>query len=149
MLEIKDKDIAVLEELLKTAHNLISPLSDKQEIEWLMNDETRKRIMDRHPKCFLKFSIGRNHVVLPICNRMGFHDPRIIGLSIKAMDKVIDRSDYDKIEFDIMYKRLDRMFRKYSKEIPKSARYAVKKAKQTQRLNKIKQYLDHINGRND
>ena len=139
-----DKDMIVLEELIRRAYDHVRPFSYHKDLEWLSDPELRKGLFEKFPKCFLSLSINRKDVpFFPICNRIGFVDPRIVMFSMKLANKLATLGDprVDVTNLQGVTKRLEFLHRKYSKEVPKPEDMAIKKAMVTRMLNKIGSYL--------
>ena len=75
-----NEELQILDELLRTAYDLISPLSHHDDLKHLtaqgMEDEYKKT-----PGCFLKMTTGRGHTLFPICNRAGIKCTKMMAFS--------------------------------------------------------------------
>ena len=76
------EDLEMLDELLRKAYDLISPLSHHDDLKLLspesMEDEYKKK-----PSCFIKMQTGRGHTLFPICNRAGIRCTKMMAFSKK------------------------------------------------------------------
>jgi len=90
--------------------------------------------------------IGRDvsDYYLPICNRNGIEDPKVINVSLQAVKKMIDNGSgkYDVNVMNTMLNKLQHKHNTLSKSIPKPAGAAAKKAKITRMFKNIKNHLD-------
>lgn len=144
-----DKEIVILEELIRRAYEHMSPFSYHKDLEWLSDPDLRKTLFDKFPKCYLSLSINRKDIpFFPICNRLGFVDPRIVMFSMKLANKLSAVGDprVDITNLQGVTKRLEFLHRKYSKEVPKPEDMAVRKAMVTRMLSNIKKYLNAQKG---
>ena len=130
-----------LEELLRTADSLINPMTVDQRLAWLMDKNVRGKLFEEYPKCFLKLNMGAKHMVLPVCNRSGMHDPQIIDISIKMANKIAGKPDIDTEELKVTLHKLEFLKNKYSKAIPKPSNAAGQKGNVTKNLNQISRLL--------
>jgi hypothetical protein len=149
MMKPMDKEVVILEELIRRAYEHMRPFTYHRDLEWLSNPDLRKGLFDKFPKCFLSLSINRKDVpFFPICNRLGFVDPRIVLFSMKLANKLATIGDprVDVTNLQGVTKRLEFLHRKYSKEVPKPEDMAVKKAMVTRMLNNVKKYLQAQKG---
>jgi len=139
-----NKEVVILEELIRRAYEHVRPFSYHKDLEWLSDPDLRKGLFEKFPKCFLSLSINRRDVpIFPICNRIGFVDPRIVMFSMKLANRLATLGDprVDVTNLQGVTKRLEFLHKKYSKEVPKPEDMAVKKAMITRMLSKIKKYL--------
>ena len=144
-----DKEIVVLEELIRRAYEHMKPYTYHNDLEWLTDPDLRKGLWEKFPKCYLSLSVNRKDIpFFPICNRLGFVDPRIVMFSIKLANRLSSVGDprVDITNLQGVTKRLEFIHRKYSKEVPKPEDMAVKKAMVTRMLSNIKRYLDTQKG---
>lgn len=136
-----------IEELIRKVTSIVSPGLYDETLNVIMNKETRKRLYDDHPKCFIPMTYGdKNPLLLPICNRQGLEDLKMIRFSMKLMDRMKKHfNDIDQDNIDSIIIKLKRLESKFLKEIPKSTRMAALKAKSTININNnIKSYLQKI-----
>ena len=135
-----------VEELLRKANALINPITTSKELQWLQNKDSRNKLFELYPKCFLKMNIGQKHLVLPVCNRSGMIDPSIVSFSIKLANKYANKPDVNQEELVVVLKKLEMLYKKFSNDIPKPADMAERKGRVTKLLNNIKDYLKPIRG---
>jgi len=148
-MSIPEKDFMYLEELIRKVDGYLMP-PPEDDIEYLYSKDLRDRLYGKHPKCFIKIKgIGRDiSTLLPICNRHGHKDPKVIDIARQVVRKLMsDKSD----EFDIngltsILNKLDRLYNVYSKDIPKPPEAAGRKANVTRMMNRIKKHLDVYKG---
>jgi len=133
-----------LSELIRTANNLVNP---ENSLSYLMKKDLRDRLAGEKPKCFLKLlPIGRDTspYLLPICNRAGMEDPKVIAVSLKVVQKFMD-DDSGKFDINTLQSVLNQLNHRHStliKTVPKPASAAARKAKVTRMFKNIKSYLD-------
>jgi len=99
------------------------------------------------PKCFLKLlPIGRDTspYLLPLCNRAGFEDPKVIAIALKMVQKLMaEKSDmFDSNDIQKVLNQLNHRNNILSKTVPKPMSMGAKKAKVTRMFKNIKQHLD-------
>jgi len=148
-MSIPEKDFMYLEELIRKVDGYLAP-EPADDIEYLYSKDLRDRLYGQNPKCFIKIKgMGRETpTLLPICNRHGHKDPKVIDIA----RRVIKRLMQDKIgEFDVnelteILGKLDRLHNVYSKETPKPPEAAGRKANVTRMMNRIKKHLDVYKG---
>lgn len=141
-----EEEMNTLEELLRQAYNLIH--DEKEDFAYLRNKDMRDRLYGRYPKCFMKIlPIGRDtsDYMLPICNRGGIADPKVVGISLKVVQRLIDGNigKFDTNELQRVLNSLQHQHNVLSKNIPKPATTAAKKAQVTRMLGKIQGALDY------
>lgn len=134
-----NENIQLLEELVRKAYSLISPIPFSYDLNWLMKQDNRNALFEKNPKCFLKIKhMGREIPFLPCCNRAGITDPKMIDISIKMIDKLAGNNQVDQDALIVTAQRLKALKSKYSKEIPKTNEAGAKKAQVTKFLNKVR-----------
>ena len=140
----KNKKKKQVTELKRTAHDLINP---EDSLSYLLKKDVRDRLYGEKPKCFLKLlPIGRDTspYLLPICNRAGIEDPKVIAMSLRLVQRLMDDPDgkFDTNALQGVLNQLNHRNNVLSKTVPKPATTAAKKAKVTRMFKKIKSYLD-------
>lgn len=138
------QDIQYLSELIRRANELINP---EESTAYLQKKDLRDRLYGEKPKCFLKLQpIGRDigPYLLPLCNRAGFEDPKVIAIAIKMVQRIMsEKSDmFDPNDIQKVLNQLNHRNSVLSKAVPKPMTMAAKKAKVTRMFNNIKQHLD-------
>lgn len=139
-----NEDIRHLSELIRKANDLINPESS---IEYLQKKDLRDRLYGEKPKCFLKLlPIGQDTspYLVPICNRAGFEDPKVISVAIKMVQRIMSEKS-DKFDTNAVQHVLNQLNHRHSvlsKEVPKPMSMGAKKAKITRMFQNIKQHLD-------
>ncbi len=133
-----------LSELIRKANDLINP---EDSLAYLLKKDIRDRLYGEKPKCFMRLpQVGRDTspYLLPLCNRSGIEDAKVINVSLKMIQKLMnDKSGkYDINILNSLLSRLQHKHNTFIKNIPKPATMAAKKAKVTRMFQKIKQYLD-------
>lgn len=146
-----NEDIQRLSELIRKVNDLINP---EDSLEYLRNKDLVDRLYGEYPKCFLKLNpIGRDTspYLVPLCNRRGFEDPKVIAVAIQMVQKLMaQKSDeFDQNDMQKVLNQLNHRSNVLAKVIPKPASMAAKKSKVTRMFNNIKQHLNMINGRNN
>jgi len=141
------EEFDILEELLRQAYNLIQPEDD---FSYLYKKDMKERLYGKYPKCFLKIMpIGRNTEVylLPLCNRAGIEDPKVINISLKVVKRLID-NNVGKFDINSLQGILNSLQHRYnvlSKTVPKPATTAAKKAQVTKILKRIQPDIFNYN----
>jgi hypothetical protein len=130
--------IKLLEELVRRAYQLISPLNYEYDLKWLMKQDEKHALFEKHPKCFLKLiHMGREISFFPICNHAGMIDPQMIQLSLKMVDKLVGNDRVDQDALVMVATKLKALQNKYIKEIPRPMEAASKKATVTKFINNV------------
>lgn len=146
---IPEKDFMYLEELIRKVDGYLMP-EPSDDMSYLYNKDIRDNLYGKHPKCFIKIKgIGREFdTLLPLCNRHGHKDPRVIEIARKLIQKIMSDTTgtYDSNQLSRVLAKLDRMHNVYSKSIPKPPEAAGRKAHVTRMMNKIKNHLDVYKG---
>ena len=140
---IQQEDIQYLDELIRKVNDLLNP---EDSLAYLQKKDIRDRLHGEKPGCFMTLQkIGRDTqpYMLPMCNRYGMHDPKVIGASLKVIQRLIDtgNSGYDTNDLQGVLNRLQHRHNVLSKEVPKPWSTAAKKAKVTRMFGNIKKYL--------
>ena len=138
--------IESLSELIRTANELINP---EDSLAYLQKKDIIQRLYGKKPKCFLKLQpIGRDTsaYLIPLCNRAGFEDPKVIGFALKMVQKLMDDKpdQFDNNDIQKVLNQLNHRNSVLSKTVPKPMTAAAKKAKVTRMFKNIKQHLDGI-----
>lgn len=144
-----NEDIQRLSELIRRVNDLINP---EDSIEYLQKKDIVDRLYGKKPKCFLKLMpIGQDTspYLIPLCNRGGFEDPKVIQVAINMVQKLMSQNsdEYDPNDLQKVLNQLNHRNNVLSKAIPKPASMAARKSKVTKMFNNIKQHLDMIKGR--
>jgi len=129
----------VLEELLRQANSLISPITHHQDLERLTPDFV-KSDSAKNPTCYLKLATGRNHTLFPLCSRNGIHSPQMIKFSLKMAERLNDNEEVDRDKLNVIVKKLSAMHQKFSKPIPKPGSNGYLKGMATGKFNKEQQH---------
>jgi hypothetical protein len=134
----------LLEELIRTAYNILNP--DGEDLGYLRNKDLRNRLYGKYPACFLKLEpIGRDTsaYLLPLCNRHGIEDPKVIAISIKVVQKLIE-GDSGRFDNNILITLLSKLQHRHDvfvKTVPKPPIAAAKKANVTKHFNQMRNHL--------
>ena len=147
---IPEKDFMYLEELIRKVDGYLLPQQAGDDMEYLYSKDLRDSLYGSKPKCFIKIKgIGREFpTLLPICNRHGHKDPKVIAITKNILQKLMnDKAGmFDSNEMVAILNKLDRLHNVYSKDIPKPPEAAGRKANVTRMMNRIKQHLDVYKG---
>ena len=84
------EDIEKLSELIRRANDLINP---EDSLAYLQRKDVVDRLYGEKPKCFLKLlPIGQDlePYLIPLCNRRGFEDPKVITHAIAMVGKLMN-----------------------------------------------------------
>jgi len=145
--KVLKEDFQNLEEFIQKVNDIVTPFSFRDELKAVMDKETRKRMSEKHPKCFLPVRMGnKDNMILPVCNRNGSTDKNMIAFAMKLANRLSGREDVDRGMLEVSMKKLQRMHNTYSKDIPKPPERAAQKANITKSFSKMKKYLDNIKG---
>ena len=140
---MKNKKLELLDELLRTARSLISPISYHDHLNSLSDRDFRKKLFDGSPKCYLTVKYKSKEIpFFPVCNRTALEDPRIIKFSLKLAKKMVGKEEVDQEHLIIVIKKLEALHKKFTKQVPKPTSMAIKKAASTRQLNKIKKDIN-------
>lgn len=149
MSTIPEQDYMYLEELIRKVDGYLMPYPE-DDLEYLYSKDLRDRLYGKNPKCFIKIKgIGREFpTLLPICNRHGHKDAKVIAMTRNVLQKLMrDKAGlFDGNEMLELLGKLDRMHNVYSKDIPKPPEAAGRKANVTRMMNRIKKHLDVYKG---
>lgn len=142
--KMADKELHKLEELIRMASNHLLTKEDK--IGYLTNPELKNRLYGKFPECFISLKrMGRDTsaYLLPLCNRAGIIDPEVIGISYKAVGKLLSdqTGTYDINDLQTILSKLDRLKARYNKDAAKPYAQAGRKAVVTRMFNNIKKHL--------
>jgi hypothetical protein len=132
-----EKQFQVLEELIRTAYNIIN---GEEDLSYLTQKDLRDRLYGENPACFLKLQpIGRDTstYILPLCNRHGIEDPRVIKISIKVVQNLIGSGKFDVNILNTLLSKLQHRHDVFVKRVPKPPIAAAKKANVTKNMNSI------------
>lgn len=141
------EDFQKLEEFIQKVSDIITPFSFRDELKAVMNKDTRKRMCEKFPKCFMPVRMGnRENFILPVCNRNGATDKNMIAFSMKLANRLLDREDVDRGMLEITIKKLNRMNSSYSKDIPTPPDVAARKANVTKAMIVLKKQLNALRG---
>jgi hypothetical protein len=140
----KQKELHRLEELIRNASNHL--LTKEEKIGYIMNPELKKRLYGKFPECFISLKrMGRDTsaYLLPLCNRAGIMDPKVIDISYKATEKLLSDTSgmYDINDLQKILDKLTRLKATYDKQIPKPPQQAGRKAVVTRMFNNVKNHL--------
>ena len=140
-----------LEHLDELIRRVTSYLDPTDRYEYLNNDTEVSSLKQKFPDCFVTLAgKGREPHFLPICNRAGVIDPKVISISLKVVQNFME-NPIDKIyEINDLQKILDLLQRiqsRYNKDIPKPPDVAARKGVVTRMFNNIKDYLDQTRGK--
>lgn len=140
-----EEKLQVLDELLRKAYSLISPLDIYSDLKWYLKRDLRKAQMEKFPKCFIviKNKMGRD-IPFPICNVMGMTDPRMVSFSLKLADALKDKPDIEADRLSRCIHTLRRLYARFNKDVPTPAPEAARKATTTKSFNAIAKYLQGL-----
>lgn len=139
------KDTKILQELLNEIASYLDPESENDQIKSLYDRKLLERLYGEKPECFISIK-GKGQdisTILPVCNRAGIQDPRIIDFSIK-MAKKMGLSDkvglVDPASLREAVEELEELKEKVKKG-KAGPKGAALKGNSTKGMNKIKAYL--------
>ena len=132
-MENLNEDFKVLNELFRTAYSLISPITHHDDLNRLTPEFVQQDAIKR-PGCYLRLGQGADHTLFPICNRYGYKDPQMIKFSLKLAHKIAKKQGDRGMEGMIV--KLEKLSKKYSKEVPKTNSQAALQGIATKKFNK-------------
>lgn len=143
------EEFKMLNELIRTAYQHLDPV-DKY--SYLYHRNMLRTMYGDHPKCFVRLRrddggpMGQPKIpyVLPLCNRAGYYDPDIIGLSIKMVRKLMHQQGAGKFgvnDLQAALDKLDHYHNRYSKPVPKPHDMAGRKANISRMFHNIGNHL--------
>jgi len=141
-----------LQELIRLASNNLLTKEDK--FKYLENPQLKKALFQKFPECFISLNrLGQDTrpYILPLCNRAGFIDPDVIRISVEVITRFMadPTGSYDVNELTGTLDKLNKLHRRYGKDIPKPPEEAGRKAVVTRMFNNIRQHLMVIGAKND
>ncbi len=125
----------ILDELLRQANSLISPITHHQDLA-LLTPDYMKQDSAKNPTCYLKLSTGRKHTLFPLCSRNGIHSPQMIKFSLKMAEKLNNFDEVDRDKLNIVIHKLNALHQKFSRPIPKPGSTGYLKGISTGKFNK-------------
>jgi hypothetical protein len=135
----------VLDELIRSVALNLEP---HDTLKALQQKDLRDRLRGKYPQCFLSVKPlgGQTPDFFPVCNTAGMIDARAIELSLRSVDRLMndDSGAYDVNDLTKMLTKLQRMKDVYSKNIPKPANQAGRKAVITRMMNNVKDHLKTV-----
>ncbi len=145
--KIIDENLELLEELIRTASADL--VGGDETMAFLQHKDLRDRLYGKFPECYMSIKrmgrVGRDSstYMLPVCNRAGIADPKVIGMSIKVIQKLMSDSSgmYDVNDLKTILTKLQKKQSVYSKDIPKPPNQAGRKALVTRMFNNVKNHL--------
>jgi len=141
---MEDPRVEKLQELVRKMNSLISPMSYHDTLKDLRTKPAGEVFKGNATKCIIPWKKGAQLVQIPICNRMGMIDPQMIEFGKKMVNKMRSVSPQDDSGgADIIIAKLDKLHKKYSKDIPKPSDRAAQHGQVTKFTNKI---LKNIKG---
>ena len=145
--QIFTENFKVLNEFIQKVNDIISPISFRDELKTVMDKTTRKQLSEKYPRCWLPVNISNSNVpFLPICNRNGSTDKRMIAFSMRLANRLLDREDVDRGTLEITIKKLSRMHNTYSREIPTPPNIVARRANITKAMILLKKQLNALRG---
>jgi len=137
-----EESFQILDELLRKAYKLISPLDMHSDLKWYLDRDMRKAQQEKHPKCFINMTnpIGRD-IPFPICNVSGIADPQMVDFSLKLAQRLKNEPEIDADKIDLTLGQLRRIKARLVKSIPTPAPEAARKANVTKDFNAMSSYL--------
>lgn len=140
------KNINILQELLRNLQNQILPETDIENQDWFNNQDNLKSLLNQKPKCIIQYNSQQGLQYFSLCNQRGIRCPKTMQLSIDLAKKLAQTDSSN--ELLIIISKLSRYHNRYNKDVPKPHEMAYKKGQTTQHFNKLKNYLDQLNGKN-
>jgi len=144
--------VSQMNELMR---RIISVLIPEEDFDHINDTELKKRLYGRFPKCFISLrrkedggAMGRSlePYLLPICNRYGIVDPKIIKLSMNFVKKLMSNheNEYEINDLQKVLNSLQYTHSRYGTTEPHPPSYAGKKAFVTRVFGNIRKHLNAI-----
>jgi len=134
---MRNKELDILHETVSKLHSLISPMTYNDTLKDLRTKPAGEVFKGDFKKCIVPWKIGQKVLHLPICNRYGAHDPQMINLSKKMVNKYKSVDPQSSEGGEIVITKLDGLFKRYMKDSPISHRQAAKNGEVTKFRKKI------------
>jgi len=131
------KEFEVLHELVRKMNSLVSPMSYHDTLKDLRTKPAYDVFKGDFDKCVIPWKVGAQQMHLPICNRFGMIDPQMIELSKKVVKKMRSVSPQEDDSTNIIITKLDRLHKKYSRDIPRPTDRAYHHGQITKFKNKL------------
>lgn len=129
------ESFTMLEELLRQANDLISPITHHDDLKLLTTDYMKQDSI-KNKKCYLTLRRQSGDVLFPMCSRAGMMSPEMIKFSLKMAKKLADKPEYPPDQLQVIITKLEKMHNKYSQPIPKPDNSAYLKRLATSKLRK-------------
>ena len=139
----KEKDLVQIQELVRKMHSLISPMSYHDTLKDLRTKPATDVFKGDFNKCVIPWKVGAQQVHLPVCNRFGMIDPQMIQFSKKIVNRMRSVSPQDEGGTNIIIAKLDKLNKKFSKDIPRPSDRAAMNGQVTKFTNRL---LNNIKG---
>ena len=105
------KNVKILHEYLDNIRDIVGrDERDSDESYFVGHDsELRLEKSKKTPMCYLKTGMGVDHTLFPICNQSGATDPKMIELSKKLANDMLERNELTNIQADVIKVQLERI----------------------------------------
>lgn len=139
------KDTQILQELLTKITSYLDPDNDADQMKALHDRKLLERLYGEKPECFVSIK-GKGQdlsTILPVCNRAGIQDPRIIDFSIKMAKKMAISDKVGLVDPASLREAVEELeeLKEKVKKGKASPKGAALKGNSTKGINKIKAYL--------
>lgn len=139
------KDTQILQELLTKITSYLDPDNDADQMKALHDRKLLERLYGEKPECFVSIK-GKGQdlsTILPVCNRAGIQDPRIIEFSIKMAKKMAISDKVGLVDPASLREAVEELeeLKEKVKKGKASPKGAALKGNSTKGINKIKAYL--------
>lgn len=134
-----------LEECVQKLNHIITPISFRDELKSIMDRETRELLYEKYPKCWIPLSVGGSLIpFLPICNRNGMTDSRMIDFSLKLAKRLNGRENIDPAMLKFTIYKLMKLKLKFGQRISKIDHVTDQKNKGEKALSILDKTLENI-----
>jgi len=141
--DILKEEFHRLEEFIQKINHIVTPISFRDELKSIMDRERRKALCEKYPKCWIPINVGGSLIpFLPICNRNGMTDPRMIDFSLKLAKRLNNRENIDHEMLEFAIDKLEKLHLKCSQKTPKTDHVTSKKDKISKASNTLNRSLE-------
>ena len=138
---MEKKQMIHLHELVRKLTSLISPVTYEDTLQDLMSQPAEDVFKGDFKKCVIPWNIGSQQLHLPVCNRFGMIDPQMIEFSKKMVNKYKSVGEQHDEETMIILTKLDKLYKRFNKDIPKPQDRAAQHAQMTKFRNRVLQNI--------
>ena len=138
---MKKRETVHLQELIRKLTSLISPVTYEDTLQDLMTQSPQDVFKGDFKKCVIPWKVGSQLLHIPVCNRFGMVDPQIINFSKKMVNRFKSVSPQYSETSQIVITKLDNLYNRFNKDIPKPQDRAAQHAQMTKFTNRVLQNI--------